>query len=464
MMLPDMSFRTGTAAVEVRHLQRAIWVLGGLSFLGYAFILARLGVHPVLLRWGFPLQDFIPFFLGLFGVLFALALLGAYWAFKEGTNDGRIVAPIVGFGVLFRLLLLPTPPVLSSDVFRYVWDGRVQAAGENPYLSTPASVATEREKQEPLYQQQNRPFARTIYPPLAELAFRLVHRVAGDTVTAMKALMFLGDLCTLALLLRLLTALELPRSRILLYAWHPLAVVESAGSGHVDALAVPGILLAVLLWQRGRTMGPGVALGTATLMKIFPIALLPAFFERRRWRILLWFSAAVGLVYLPFFVQAGPGVLGHLPRFLADPGEVFNPSIMGILLYAGRLFTEEPTPWVSWIGRGALLVLLIRLGRGDGLQRTDLLAGIWRVGALLTLLTSTLHPWYLLWLLPFLSLQPRPAFVYLSGAVALSYALYLAPSMPARVAIGLLEYVPFILLLGRPSAPLPRIAPSVAHV
>jgi len=435
-----------------RHFEVAIWVLGGLSSLVYASMLVRLGVRPILLRWGFPLQDFIPFFLGHFALLFALLLVAARCAFMSDTDDPRVVALIVGFGVCFRLMLLPTPPVLSSDVFRYIWDARVQTAGESPYLSTPASFVSASEIQAPLYQQQNRPFAPTIYPPLAEVAFRSVRAVCGESVVAMKALMVAGDLCALVLLLRLLAAFELPRSRIILYAWHPLMIVETAGSGHVDALMLPCILTAVLLWVRGRTAGAGTALAAATLLKIFPMTLVPAFFDRCRWRVLLWYGGAVALVYLPFALQAGFAVLGYLPQFLRDPGEVFNPSVMGVLLYLMQFFTGAPTQWVSWIGRAALIAVLLTVLRRPGRRPQDLLASIWVIAGALTLFTLTLHPWYLLWLLPFLAVQPKPAWVYLSGAVVLSYAFYLAPTLPIRLGIALGEYVPFVLLLARENA------------
>jgi hypothetical protein len=186
-------------------------------------------------------------------------------------------------------------------------------------------------------------------------------------------------------------------------------------------------------------------------MKIFPIALVPAFFDWRRWRVLIWYVGVVALVYLPFALQAGFGVLGHLPQFLRDPGEIFNPSVMGVLLYVAQFFTGAPTVWVSRIGRAAMVIVLTAVVRQHVHRPADLLASIWVVAAALALLTLTLHPWYLLWLLPFLAIQPKPAWVYLSGAVVLSYAFYLTPSEPVRVAIALLEYVPFIVLLARRS-------------
>jgi len=431
---------------SAKWLRLRLLLLGAASALGYLLIVARIRGHPVFLRWGFPLPDFLTVFLLHFVPLFLLAMAGAWWTFRGNAEEKTTLGLILGFALLFRLLLLPTPPVLSSDIYRYIWDARIQASGLNPYLSRPADFDNEAVRKDPLYQQQNRPFARTIYPPLAQAAFRAVRAVGGESVTAMKALMLLGDLASILILLHLLRSLGLPRSRVILYAWHPLAVFEIAGSGHVDALAIPFILLAVLAWQRGKDAVAGVALGAAALIKIYPILLLPAFLARRRWPLLLGCGATVLLGYLPLLPGTGWQILGHLPRYLADPYEVFNPSLMGLVILLVSRLSTAPVLWASWIGRAALLGALIWIVRREAGDPQALLARIFVVATAATLFTLTLHPWYLLWIVPFLAMQPRPAWISLSVAVALSYAFYVvAPS--TRILIGVLEYLPFLLLL-----------------
>ncbi|OGB88740.1 MAG: hypothetical protein A3H39_14850 [candidate division NC10 bacterium RIFCSPLOWO2_02_FULL_66_22] len=431
---------------SAKWLRLRLLLLGAASALGYLLIVARIRGHPVFLRWGFPLPDFLTVFLLHFVPLFLLAMAGAWWTFRGNAEEKTTLGLILGFALLFRLLLLPTPPVLSSDIYRYIWDARIQASGLNPYLSRPADFDNEAVRKDPLYQQQNRPFARTIYPPLAQAAFRAVRAVGGESVTAMKALMLLGDLASILILLHLLRSLGLPRSRVILYAWHPLAVFEIAGSGHVDALAIPFILLAVLAWQRGKDAVAGVALGAAALIKIYPILLLPAFLARRRWPLLLGCGATVLLGYLPLLPGTGWQILGHLPRYLADPYEVFNPSLMGLVILLVSRLSTAPVLWASWIGRAALLGALIWIVRREAGDPQAFLARIFVVATAATLFTLTLHPWYLLWIVPFLAMQPRPAWISLSVAVALSYAFYVvAPS--TRILIGVLEYLPFLLLL-----------------
>jgi len=428
------------------RLRLGLAAIGLASLLGYVSVMVRITGRPVFLRWGFPQVDFLAIYLLHFFPLLLLALVAAWWVFRAGADDSATLWIILGFALVFRLLVLPAPPVLSGDIFRYVWDARVQAAGINPYLSRPADFDSEEVKKDPLHQQQNRPFARTIYPPLAQAAFRAVRAVAGESVTAVKALMLLGDLATLAILVHLLGALGLPRSRVILYAWQPLTVFEIASSGHVDALAGPFILLAVVAWRGHRNAAAGVALGAATLVKIFPVVLLPAFLGRRRWPMVLTFGVTIAVAYLPFLPEAGLQVLGHLPRFVSDPREMFNPSLMGLAYVMLGQVSQTPAYWASWIGRAAMLGTLLWLLRNEANTFDALLARIWVVATALTLLTPTLHPWYLLWLLPLLTIQPLPAWIYLTGAISLSYIFYIV--MPAtRLLIGAVEYLPFVLLL-----------------
>jgi hypothetical protein len=427
------------------RLRLALAAIGLASVLGYLSVIARITGRPVFLRWGFPQVDFLGIYLLHFFPLLLLALIAAWWVFRAAADDSATLGIILGFALAFRLLVLPAPPVLSSDIFRYIWDARVQAAGINPYLSRPADFDSQGVRKDPLHQQQNRPFARTIYPPLAQAAFRAVRAVAGESVTAMKALMLLGDLATLAVLVHLLGTLGLPRSRVILYAWQPLTVFEVAGSGHVDALAIPFILLAVLAWRGHREAAAGIALGAATLVKIFPVVLLLAFLGRRRWSLILACAATIALAYLPFLPGAGLMALGHLPQFLSDPGETFNASLMGLVsLVLGR-FSRTPLSWGLWIGGAVMAATLLWLLRTEADGLDALLARIWAVATALTLLTPTLHPWYLLWLLPLLTIQPRPAWMYLTGAISLSYIFYIVPT--TRLLIGAVEYLPFFALL-----------------
>ena len=153
---------------------------------------------------------------------------------------------ILACAVLMRCVLLATPPSLSTDIYRYVWDGRVQAAGINPYRYVPAAPELASLRDEAIYPHINRATAATtIYPPIAEAVFFLVN-LTGAGLAGMKVAMTAFEGLAIAVLIYLLPRAGLPRERVVIYAWNPVAVWEIAGNGHVDAVAIGFMALALL--------------------------------------------------------------------------------------------------------------------------------------------------------------------------------------------------------------------------
>jgi len=151
---------------------------------------------------------------------------------------------ILLIAILLRVGTVVFPPYLSSDVYRYVWDGRVQGAGINPYDYIPGDDALTSLRDEAIYPHINRAnYAKTIYPPAAQIIYYAVTRIS-EHITVMKLAMLVFDLATIGLLVLLLRGLGAPPDRVLIYAWHPLTFWEIAGSGHVDGVVVAFLTLA----------------------------------------------------------------------------------------------------------------------------------------------------------------------------------------------------------------------------
>src|SRR6476660_5550399 len=185
------------------------------------------------------------------------------------------------FAALFRIAILFYPPYLSDDIYRYIWDGRVQSVGINPYRYVPANESLAKLRDDKIYPNINRrDYARTIYPPVAEGAFFLTTRFS-ESVTWMKAVMVGCEAITVWALIQLLVSFGFARQRVLIYAWHPLIVWEFAGSGHLDALALAFIALALLARRKNADSLTAVLLAGATCVKLFPAVLFPALY--RRW-------------------------------------------------------------------------------------------------------------------------------------------------------------------------------------
>src|SRR2546427_4315845 len=314
------------------------------------------GVSTLLYLQDFTIATYPWVFLPLFG-LYGFAV-GVVFRKPSGSAPASL-AIILGFAVLFRCLVLFSPLVLSSDLYRYVWDGRVQRAGINPYRYPPEADALVPLRDTTIYPHINRPGLITIYPPGAQMLFALITTVVPDSVRGMKAAMVLFDLATLGVLLRLLQRHGSDPQRLVLYAWSPLVVFEFAGSGHVDALMLPFLLLALHARLTARPGSAGVLLGLATLIKLYPAVLVPALYSRGERRFLCGFGATLILGYLPYVAGAGARVLGYLPGYFG-PWEDFNGGLRYFLILALSPLTASTRD--NSLGLCAILLLFVALG------------------------------------------------------------------------------------------------------
>ena len=224
---------------------------------------------------------------------------------------------VLGVAVALRMLLLTVPPTLSSDIYRYVWDGRVQANGINPYRYIPADPALASLRDAVIYPQINRAdYARTIYPPFAQMAFAAVGRI-WDSVMGMRLAMLGFEALGIICLLRLLPLVGLPPERILIYAWNPLALWSFANDGHVDAIAIGLLGLALLLRARRKDGWAGTALAGAVLVKLFPLVVAPAFLRGGRF----WQPALAGFALIAGCYALYSGAGWHVFGFLRWAGE-----------------------------------------------------------------------------------------------------------------------------------------------
>jgi hypothetical protein len=267
-----------------------------------------------------------------------------------------------------------------------------------------------------------------------------------DSITALKAIMMLFDIGTILLILRLLKKTGFRSDRVLLYAWSPLVLFELAGSGHLEAVMLPFVLLAILARMSGKPGLAGVTLGMATLIKLYPAALLPALYQRGDRRFPIAFGATILLGYLPYFYGASGKVLGFLPDYFGR-WEDFNIGFRYFLTLALAPMTTSPRLVAMLFLTalfGAVALYVARTGEGKDIP--------WRaylmVSAYLLLLPTSFHPWYLVCILPFLCVYPSWGWLYLSGAITLSYLKYVQETGILPFGIRLLEFLPLYVLLG----------------
>src|ERR1700723_4142239 len=181
----------------------------------------------------------------------------------ERMPPDRVLGLIFSVAILLRAYVLLFDPLLSSDIYRYIWDGRVQAAGINPYRYFPAHEALAFLRDGTIFPHINRAdFAVTIYPPVAQFFFLIVTWI-GESVTIMRLAMLGCESVTVALIMLLLRRMNRPVTRVTAYLWHPLPLWEIANSGHVDALMVALMLLGLWIALTGHALRGAVLIAFA---------------------------------------------------------------------------------------------------------------------------------------------------------------------------------------------------------
>jgi hypothetical protein len=442
----------------------------------------------------------------------ALAVAGFAVAIVRLGGSSVPTSALVAVAAVLRCLLLPLPPTLSDDVYRYIWDGRITVAGWNPYFHAPDDPALASVRDE-LWERVAHRDVETVYPPLAIAAFSIAG-LSRRPLLAWKALLAAVDLVSCLLLVRLARARGVPTGRVVAYAWNPLVALEIAGMGHVDGLGVAPLVGAALLLERSRGAcgrdgaGPtrdgrnaevepgalapigraarscsaaGALVGLAVLAKIVPVLLAPA-----------WTGAA-GRRALFALACAGVVVLGVAPFLVGAPG-----APPGLVTYAvswefnGPLFEPlwraldaiDADDWVKArlgqieraTGDASLLTSLYRyvypqllakvlLGLalagvvGLSLRRRDpVRAALWVFGGMLVL-SATVYPWYLLWVLPWAALSWSIPWLVLSSSILAAY-------LPRLFDVPLLPW-PFLsvwgpLLIASAASATRRRAPPIA--
>jgi Glycosyl transferase family 2 len=379
----------------------------------------------------------IPLFLSLYGVAFAAYAIAVRSVLRSPRATRRALITMAMVAVAARVAVLPARPDLSTDAYRYVWEGRVVLHGANPFAVAPADSSLAALRDDDFELINHKPLA-TIYPSLAQALFAVGAWIAPNVI-ALKSIFTLLDLGTALVLLALLRARGRPATHALVYAWSPLVILETGHSGHLDAAGVFFLVVGVTLVTGKRRVWGAVVLGASFLVKYLAIALVPFFGKRGYRRVIPIMVVTVVVGYLPF-LGAGNELTGSLRTYGFDWS--FNgPPFMAL----SALFGDAARARLVLVVLGGLFAVVAAL-RTDDLARYAFLV----IGAAI-LLSPTVYPWYLVWLVPFLCVSPNRAWIVFTGLVALSYWVWVEydASGAWMVPNGLLmlEYAPFYGLL-----------------
>jgi len=354
----------------------------------------------------------------------------AAWLLRKVTLKLAIGLILVG-GIALQVIAFSGPPQNSSDSYRYIWDGRVQAAGIDPYLYAPADagvaklrndflwsgtarghypdcVAGTRSTSDPAASvmagctKMNRATVPTIYPPVAEAYFLAVQEIApaDDSTTPIQAAAAAFAVLVTVILLAGLRRLGKDPRLAALWAWCPTVILEAGQDAHVDVVAVALTLVALLILARARTEGRtalgGVLLGLAIATKMTPVLVVPAVLRRGWLLITASAAAAISLVYAPHVLAVGRKVIGFLPGYLRAQGYSTGSGFNII----GEFVHGKAATGVAVVILGAVALAILRFGNPDQPWR----GGVLMTAAALVVCTPD-YQWYAILLVMLVALD-----------------------------------------------------------
>ncbi len=368
--------------------QLAVSLAGAAVLLGlFVRVRAALGPEPAI-----PLLVM----LGLTaGAVYFLSLYGL----EHSADHRRATIIILLSALLLRLMLAPRPPVLSNDIYRYRFDGQVQALGWNPYLVEPddprfASLRVPSIRSIPGYN------IRGVYPPLGELVFRWTWKVLPDPA-AFKTPFILADCLVLAMLAFGAFRGQFRNWQLAAYGWNPLLIVEFAASGHNDALALVFMVAAALLLERRPSISL-VLLTAAALAKLFPITLVPLWLRRLGWPRRNWGGVVASLMLVGLCLWPYRSALRQFPATARQ----YEASFHGNNSSLNDLITVVSRHRELSLGTG--LGIVAGLALWFAARPYQPMAAAAAVFAAIPLVSPNAYPWYFTWAVPFVILAPSP--------------------------------------------------------
>lgn len=376
----------------------------------------------------------------------------AYLTILFTTKSLKDIRWLLAVGVILRCLLLPAVPNLSDDIYRFIWDGRLWNQGINPFTYLPSelinsdlSIQLQGINNE-LYEALNSPDYFTVYPPVNQFIFALATNIfptslLGSTII-IRMFILLAEGLNLWLLYRLLQLVKLPVRNVLIYGLNPLVILELTGNLHFEAVMLCFLLLSLLFLFRSKIVTSAVFFALAICTKLIPLIFLPLYLRRLQFRKTIYFYSVVGLTILLLFLPllSQELILGMSNSIgLYFQKFEFNASIYYIIrevgYYAKGYNIIESAG--KWLAISTLLFILIFTWFE---RNRELPAAFMWVLLIYLLLSTTVHPWYIIPLLAFSIFTCHRFVVVWSYLIFFSYAGYTTDGYIENLFITALEY------------------------
>jgi hypothetical protein len=403
-------------------------------------LIATLAVMLLALRW-IPVAPIIAYA----AVFISSSLL--YWVISwlslhvEASERGLM--PLLVILVLVRASFIGIEPLGSDDVYRYVWDGRVQTAGINPYRYAPDDSALRSLNTEELPSLVNHPEMKTIYFPVCQWLFYLGYHLSGGHVWGFQLLILIAEVLTILGLVMLMRELSYSPWFVLIYAASPLAVLQFSLDAHVDAFGFPLLVFAFLFYHRKKTALSLLFFGFSLLIKPVALVILPILFLHehgllKKAKVVLLPLAVLLIPFIPYALDANPF------EALATFSEhwYFNGALFSVLYPS---FSDNQTTRLWCFAIMAIVLVTLYLSKRP-LHDKAVLAVL-----LLLLCSPVAHPWYMGWLIVLLPLAPISSGLALAATASLPSITFVTYQLTGvwkdYPLVLVLEYAPVIAFL-----------------
>ena len=415
----------------------------------YLLLFLSLSLY-ITIGYGIQRHETLP----LFVCYFLLFLFYAWIIIEMKENNFWIMAAI-----LFRAALLFSVPALSDDFYRFIWDGRLLAAGQHPFAEVPSYYMTHNISipgiDSELYNKLNSKEYFTVYPPLSQFIFWLSVKLSPDSIYGsmfiMRLIIFSCEIGTLWIITKILRHFNQTPAAVLIYALNPLAIIELTGNLHFEGGMIFFLLLGIFFLLRHKRFLSAACYALSICAKLIPLIFLPLLLRQLGWKkaTQYWLMTGVitALLCLPLLNRDIVNGFSQSMGYYFQKFE-FNASIYYLIREAGYfIFGFNIIQIAGWVLGlvSAILILTISFYRirntiTQGID-TNLFTGMLWCLLIFFLLTTTLHPWYIVSLVMISVFTPYRFPVLWSGLIFMTYAGYTDETFRENLQIVALEYI-----------------------
>ena len=357
----------------------------------------------------------------------------------------------VGFGILFRMILIVSLPSLSTDFYRFLWDGHLVNSGINPFAHPPQYYFFEGELSEiklSLYKKLSYNIYHSMYPPFTQVTGWMGAKLGGDSIIGgaivLRVLAITADILNILVIQKLLKIYKIPSNRVLLYTLNPFIILELTGNLHHEVYVVLFTLLAAYYLEKKRLISSGIAIGMAVLSKLIPLIFIPLFFKKLGFAKAIKYSLVIGSIILIGFI---PFVNQNLITGFISSGSLyfqkleFNASIYFLVREIGfwvKGYNIIQTAGV-WLGilTTVLILLFSLLIRSEKISVVESFMWIWLI---FVAFSTTVHPWYIVPIISFSIFTNYRFAIIWSFLIFLTYIGYSKDGYKETYYIFILEY------------------------